>query len=217
MTGLVATTADDRDDTRGAYLSCWTAGSQFHRWDLHGSAVTIGRAMTADIRLLDDPLVSRVHSTLERVAGAWTVADEGLSRNGTFVNGRRLTGRLTLHDGDEIRVGGTMLVFRSPEEAGTSTVVADPLLTPARLTPAQRAVLVALCRPYAEGGVCAAPATNQAIADELFLSLDTVKSHLRALFLKLDLEHLPQNQKRLRLVDLALRHGLVSLHEIGLR
>lgn len=79
MTGLVATTADDRDDTRGAYLSCWTAGSQFHRWDLHGSAVTIGRAMTADIRLLDDPLVSRVHSTLERVAGAWTVADEGLS------------------------------------------------------------------------------------------------------------------------------------------
>ena len=33
--------------------------------------------------------------------------DDGLSRNGTFVNGERLSGRRRLTDGDTLRFGGT--------------------------------------------------------------------------------------------------------------
>ena len=45
-----------------------------------------------------------------------------------------------------------------------------------QLTPAQLRVLVALCRPP-DG-----PASNEEIADELTVSIDTVKTHMRALF-----------------------------------
>ena len=38
------------------------------------------------------------------------------------------------------------------------------------------------------------PATNQQIADELFLSLDAVKMHLRALFHKVGIDDLPQTR-----------------------
>lgn len=46
------------------------------------------------------------------------------------------------------------------------------------------------------------------------LSLDAVKTHLRTLFRKLAIEHLPQNQKRARLAEMAVQYGLVSTHEL---
>ena len=61
---------------------------------------------------------------------------------------------------------------------------------------------------------CHGQATNQHVADELSLSLDAVKTHLRTLFRKLAIEHLPQNQKRARLAEMALQYGLVSTREL---
>ena len=55
----------------------------------------------------------------------------------------------------------------------------------------------------------ATPATNQQIADELFLSVDAVKAHLRTLFGYFGVEHLPQNQKRSYLAMRALQDGVV--------
>lgn len=192
------------------YLSLWGPQAQQGRWSLPDKVVTLGRASCADVVIDGDPLVSRVHSTLERVAGVWTIDDNGLSRNGTFVNGRRVSGRVQLHDRDQIRVGSTVLTFCAPaEEDGTHTLVGEPLPPLARLTPAQHAVLAALCRPYQDHRPYATPATNQQIAEELFLSVDAVKTHLRVLFHKVGIEHLPQNQKRARLVEMALEHGLV--------
>ena len=45
--------------------------------------LTVGRSGAADISLDFDPEVSRVHAELERLGDDWTVADDGLSRNGT--------------------------------------------------------------------------------------------------------------------------------------
>jgi pSer/pThr/pTyr-binding forkhead associated (FHA) protein len=197
------------------YLSRWSAQAQQRRWPLLDRVVTLGRASCADVVIDGDPLVSRVHATLERVAGGWTIDDNGLSRNGTFVNGRRLSGRLQLHDRDEIRLGSTVLTFCAPgEEDSVQTLIGEPLPTAARLTPAQRGVLIALCRPCKDERHYATPATNRQISEELFLSVDAVKTHLRTLFHKLDIEHLPQNQKRARLVEMALQYGLVSPHDL---
>jgi pSer/pThr/pTyr-binding forkhead associated (FHA) protein len=200
---------------RGAYLSRWGADAVQRRWPLRSTLVTIGRAVSADVVIEGDLLVSRLHSTLERLGDAWTVVDNGLSRNGTFVNGRRVSGRVHLHDRDEIRVGGTVLTFCAPaEDADPRTLIGEPLPDAARLTDAQRAVLVALCRPYAATRDFALPATNHHIADELCLSLDAVKTQLRVLFHKFGIDHLPQNQKRARLVELALQHGIVSARDL---
>jgi predicted component of type VI protein secretion system len=197
------------------YLSRWDAQARQWRWPLLDHLVTLGRASCADVVIDGDPQVSRVHATLERVAGVWTIDDNGLSRNGTFVNGRRVSGRLQLHDRDQIRIGSTLLTFCAPAEADSvHTLIGEPLPTAARLTPAQRAVLLALCRPYKDDRQYPTPATNQQISEELFLSVDAVKTHLRALFHKLGIEHLPQNQKRTRLVEMALQYDLVSLNQL---
>jgi DNA-binding NarL/FixJ family response regulator len=45
--------------------------------------------------------------------------------------------------------------------------------------------------------------------------VETVKTHLRALFDRFDVEDLPHNQKRARLVELALQSGTVTPHELS--
>ncbi len=64
-------------------------------------------------------------------------------------------------------------------------------------------MLVALCRP-AEG-----PASNEEIADELTVSIDTVKTHMRALFDAFNLQASAPYRKRFELVRLAIDAGLV--------
>ena len=63
-------------------------------------------------------------------------------------------------------------------------MIAGEVSAAATVSPAQRRVLVALCRPYKDGADFATPATNSEIGAELHLSVDAVKTHLRALFEK---------------------------------
>jgi pSer/pThr/pTyr-binding forkhead associated (FHA) protein len=175
----------------------------------------IGRGDASRIRLAWDTEVSRLHAELEHAGGSWMLVDDGVSRNGSFVNGERIAGRRRLHDGDVLRVGRTELLFRSPGEAESgATALSEDAQLATGVTESQRRVLVALCRPFKGGGAFAVPATNQQIADEVFLSVGAVKAHLRALFGRFGIEDLPQNSKRLRLVELSFQTGLVSEHEL---
>jgi pSer/pThr/pTyr-binding forkhead associated (FHA) protein len=176
--------------------------------------LTIGRHGECDVRLDWDPHVSGLHAELRRSAGHWLVVDDGLSRNGTFVNGERVLGQRRLRDGDQLELGQTLLIFRRPMARRTqSTALGVDIVRP-ELSDAQRRVLVALCRPYRDGSAFARPATNQEIADELYLSVAAVKSHLRGLFQRFEVESLPRNEKRIRLVQRALDSGAVSPSEL---
>ena len=183
--------------------------------DLTGNErLSIGRGAGIELSLPWDTEVSRLHAELEAIAGEWTVSDDGLSRNGTFVNATRISGRTRLRDGDLLRVGQTSIAYRRPEaEDSMPTRVAGARLALTDLPPTQRQVLVALARPYKHNEF-AVPATNQDIADELHLSVDAVKSHLRTLFQRFGIEHLPQNQKRSRLVAEALQSGLIATRDL---
>lgn len=179
---------------------------------LAGDRLSVGRDDAADLALPFDAEVSRVHAELLRLAGDWTVADDSLSRNGTFVNGERVVGRRRLADGDALRFGSTVALFRSPGPGSQETAIATSSRRPPALSEAQRRVLAELCRPRSENER-ATPATNREIGAALYLSVDAVKAHLRVLFEKFEVGELPQNRKRARLVELALRAGIVSAGE----
>ena len=73
-----------------------------------GRTVTIGRAGTNQI-VIKDERASRQHAEIFVTRGVWTVRDLD-SRNGTFVNGLRISQRL-LRNGDTITVGDCDLRF----------------------------------------------------------------------------------------------------------
>jgi hypothetical protein len=171
-------------------------------------SVHVGRGPACQIPLPWDGEVSRVHAVLERAGDEWTLTDEGLSRNGTFVNGRRVRGRRRLIDGDEIKIGRTVLVFSAgPEPAARATEPATEASRP-HLTEAQERVLVSLCRPLLLDPF-AGPASNREIADGLYVSVETVKSHLRVLFERFQIGDVPQNRKRSELARRAIESGAV--------
>jgi pSer/pThr/pTyr-binding forkhead associated (FHA) protein len=177
--------------------------------------ITIGRRPSNAVALDWDSEVSRVHAALERTGEEWTVVDDGLSHNGTYVSGERVTARRRLRDGDVIAIGATSIAFCAPSESSTSmaTVTSVGPHVAELLTPAQRRVLIALCRPFRDS-TYSTPATNQQIADELVVSVDAVKSNLRALFNAFGVDDLPQNQKRASLALSALRTGVVSRRDL---
>ncbi|HEV7753850.1 MAG TPA: FHA domain-containing protein [Baekduia sp.] len=201
------------------FVAVRDAASALALYVLHvrgGEVTTIGRRGDSGIPLPWDAEVSGLHAEIEEVGGVWTLSDDGLSTNGTFVNGRRVAGRRRLVSGDRIRAGRTLLAFSAPDGPSiTKTLVAGRDGGAHLVTDAERRVLVALCRPYltATSGI-AAPASNQQIADEVFLAVDTVKRHLRSLFAKFKLDGLPQNRKRAKLAEEALHHGVVSAADL---
>lgn len=177
--------------------------------------LTLGREVSCDLAFVDDHEVSRLHAELERVGGHWVLADHGLSRNGTFLNGERLQGERALHDGDVVRVGASQLVYRAPAEApARPTAPAAGVTAAESLTTTQRAVLAALCRPYRDASPFATPASNQTIADEVGLSVPRVKAHLHDLFERLGVGDLPHNAKRAKLVEVAFQTGAVSVRDL---
>jgi pSer/pThr/pTyr-binding forkhead associated (FHA) protein len=177
--------------------------------------IVLGRSPAADVALTWDDQVSRVHAELWRISAEWTLIDDGLSMNGSSVNGSVVHGRRRLHDGDTLRLGNTVLLFRDPGEADARTTTPAGADSPSvTLTDTQRRVLIALCRPFRDSTSFVAPATNEQIAAEVFLSVDAVKKHMRALFEKFGVEQLPQYEKRARLVERAFAGGFITEHEL---
>jgi pSer/pThr/pTyr-binding forkhead associated (FHA) protein len=189
-------------------------GEQLFFFEPGSADATVGRQPSSDLPLVWDDRVSRLHARFERVKDAWELIDDGLSSNGTFVNEERLSGRRRLKDGDTLRFGTTTVTFRSPEreQLGTAGATATPAMV--GLSTTQRRVLVALCRPYKGRSGFAAPATDQQIAEELFLAVGEVRAHLGVLSAKLGVEQLRQGETRVRLVERAFSAGLISERDL---
>jgi DNA-binding winged helix-turn-helix (wHTH) protein len=82
----------------------------------------LGRG-TDSLVWIDAQSVSRRHALLNIAAGLATLEDLG-SKNGTFVNGIRLSAPAALRDGDEIRVGSvpmTLKIYARPGSTETAT------------------------------------------------------------------------------------------------
>ncbi len=192
-----------------AYIEIRGAGPP-ELFPLDRERVTIGRADGNDVPLRDDRLVSHVHAVIEVCGPSWTLRDLG-SSNGTFVNGQVVTGERVLRPGDEIRLGGTQVLFRDtgrdPAER-TDTGPKSP-----DLTARERDVLISLCRPLLHASHFAQPASIAQIAEELVVSEAAVKFHLANLYDKFGIYDTTQS-RRIVLANEALLRRSVTLADL---
>jgi pSer/pThr/pTyr-binding forkhead associated (FHA) protein len=84
--------------------------SQPARYPLVGAETLIGRESYCAIQLPGDPTVSRRHAVVRNDGRQITVMDAG-STHGTYLNGQRVIGPLTVHRGMVLQVGQTLLRF----------------------------------------------------------------------------------------------------------
>jgi class 3 adenylate cyclase len=105
-----------REERRGRAFVAFHDGSgrqQVVTLEDERSPITIGRRPDNDIALSWDSEVSRRHAHLLRTGKGWALVDDE-SRNGSFLNGERVTGEGSLSDGDVFRFGDTVVLFRAP-------------------------------------------------------------------------------------------------------
>jgi two-component system cell cycle response regulator len=85
--------------------------------ELDRDELQIGRGDQCAL-VINSDLVSRHHATVLSVDSRHVVRDEN-STNGTYVNDQRVTGSVALSDGDQIKIGRTVIKYtRSPLEVG---------------------------------------------------------------------------------------------------
>jgi pSer/pThr/pTyr-binding forkhead associated (FHA) protein/S1-C subfamily serine protease len=116
--------------------------------ELHDAVVRLGRDPAATIPFGGDDarVVSTRHAELRFAGDAWRLVDLE-SRNGTYLNGQRITGDVPLTVGDEIRLGetGPRLSVLAVGEALEATLVEQPAMKGGAATAPPRPPSV---RPY---------------------------------------------------------------------
>ncbi len=79
-----------------------------------GDVTTLGRSSQCEVQLLD-PQLSRRHAQIVMRGKQHWLVDLG-SHNGTFLGGERISDDVRLMSGDEICLGGSVLIFDPPIE-----------------------------------------------------------------------------------------------------
>jgi pSer/pThr/pTyr-binding forkhead associated (FHA) protein len=98
----------DVEISTGVELTVSTGGTiKTYRF---GRRILVGRAPNADLRL-DDPQVSRLHARIEMRDDGVYVEDLD-SRNGTRVDGAKVSGSRVLRVDQEIEIGAASIIFR---------------------------------------------------------------------------------------------------------
>ena len=171
-------------------------GSHRRTLTVDADVVRIGRDPECEVVLPGDTTVSRVHATFTRTDSGWRVTDNN-SRNGTFVNGRRLATDHALAAADRVLIGNFVLVAREPADGVVETVAADePGRARAQVETGLSARELEVLRLLSAGD------SDQQIADALFISVKTVQSHLDRIRTKTGA------RRRAELLRFAMDHGI---------
>jgi pSer/pThr/pTyr-binding forkhead associated (FHA) protein len=192
-----------------AHLEVWRPGGP-RVSSFESGPISIGRAIANDVVLAGDSTVSRMHALIESHPGGWCLRDLG-SRNGTSVNGSRVTGERALQSGDELRIGDTRVLFRVDTPKAEAGTVQRATVQLPDLTRREREVLLALCRPLLAGrGLFTEPATVRDAARELGVTEAAVKQHLANLYDKFGFNE-AATRRRVHLANEAISRGVITV------
>jgi len=106
----------------GRYVLLVASGNLRKEIPVDSEPLVVGRGPTATVRLPDD-YTSREHGKFVEREEALYIEDLG-SRNGIFVNGERVLLDCKLKDGDEVRLGRTVITVR--KTAGVASAAVAP-------------------------------------------------------------------------------------------
>ncbi len=172
-------------------------GTRRQAVDVEGAVARIGRVPECEVQLPGDPTVSRVHAVIEQTSEGLVLTDPG-SRNGTYLNGERLTRPRLVNPSDRVRIGPFVIVLQSAEDAYLETADAG------QAGEARLQLLTGLsARELEVLRLVAAGHSDQQIAETLFLSIKTVQSHLDRMRDKTGCRRRPE------LLRFAIDHGVV--------
>jgi serine phosphatase RsbU (regulator of sigma subunit) len=93
-----------------------TAEGDLRTVALDGARQGLGRSSSNELYYPDDAGLSRQHLVFEAAEGGWTVRDLG-SKNGTYVNGSRISAPHRLKSGDKVHAGHLAMEFVEPVAA----------------------------------------------------------------------------------------------------
>jgi len=120
--------------------------------------IILGRDANSDI-VINVAEVSRRHTRLRLESNKYIIEDLG-STNGTFVNGSRLTGPVTLRPGDVVQLGeAATLAYQATQHDPNATMVATAKQTIAAPPPQAAPSLPAAAPPAAPAFVHDVPAS----------------------------------------------------------
>ena len=133
QTEVPTTAGADRSQPSRPCITVLTGTATGRMFELGQGPTIVGRDPKAAIQLIDDG-VSRHHAQIRNDGQLLWVADLG-SRNGTYVNGVRITGETVLNDGDKLQVGRAIVLRfafhdeldQSFHENLVSSALRDPL------------------------------------------------------------------------------------------
>ncbi|MFH1129848.1 MAG: GGDEF domain-containing protein [Pseudomonadota bacterium] len=109
-----------RKKTHSAFLIVLSGSSVGKVYELNEKRMVVGRDDSADVQILDAG-ISRIHCTLFKQQNGSHVLEDAGSKNGTFINNRRIKGQYQLQDGDKIQVGAmTIFKFSHDDEVEAS-------------------------------------------------------------------------------------------------
>ncbi len=98
---------------------------------IDGETLFVGRSTLCDVTIADR-FLSRRHARIFNSGEEWRIEDLG-SRNGTFVNGRRVEQPTTIQAGDVIALSASLIKVRARPEAGTPSDVTTDVSSSDRL------------------------------------------------------------------------------------
>lgn len=102
-------------------LYVYPKNEDFFDYNLQNQKISLGRAEDNDISL-KDPFCSSHHAFIYP-SGTNFIIQNNKSKNGTFLNGKRIESESTLKKGDEILIGSTRIIF--DKELATNVEVTD--------------------------------------------------------------------------------------------